>query len=70
MVNSTIKMQRFSDGVVMNQGDIPGCGGEIDIAVITHREGFRWLQKKELEDRGDWRSSPKSRSGCDYAAGR
>ena len=48
-------MQRFSDGVVMNQGDIPGCGGEIDIAVITHREGFRWLQRKELEARGSER---------------
>jgi len=48
MVNSTIKMQRFSDGVVMNPGDIPGCGGDVDIAVITHREGFRWVQRKEL----------------------
>jgi len=49
MVNSTIKMQRFSDGVAMNPGDVPGCGGEVDIAVITHREGFRWIQRKELE---------------------
>lgn len=48
MVNSTIKMQRFSDGIVMNQGDVPGCGGDVDIAAITHRDGFRWIQKKEL----------------------
>lgn len=48
MVNSTIKMQRFSDGITMDQGDIPGCGGEVDVAVITHRDGFRWIQKKEL----------------------
>lgn len=48
MVNSTIKMQRFSDGVFMNPGDIAGCGGDIDIAVITHREGFKWIQKKQL----------------------
>ena len=51
MVNSTIKMQRFSDGVVVNPGDVPGCGGEIDIGVITHRDGFRWIQRKELKVR-------------------
>lgn len=51
MVNSTINMQRFSNGVVMNVGDVPGCGGEIDIAVITHREGFKWIQKKALKAR-------------------
>jgi len=49
MVNSTINMQRFSDGIVANPGDMPGCGGEIDVAVITHREGFKWIRKKELK---------------------
>ena len=48
MVNSTISMQRFSDGIVGAPGDIPGCGGQIDVAVITNREGFRWIRKKEL----------------------
>ena len=51
MVNSTIKMQRFSDGIVMQPGDVPGCGGDVDIAVITHRDGFSWIQKKELKAR-------------------
>lgn len=49
MVSSTIKMQRFSDGIFLSAGDIPGCGGEIDVAVITHREGFKWVRKKELK---------------------
>ena len=49
MINSTINMQRFSDGIVSNPGDIPGCGGEIDVAVITHRDGFKWIRKKELK---------------------
>ena len=49
MVNSTIKMQRFSDGIIMNAGDIPGCGGDVDVAVITHRDGFRWVRRKELK---------------------
>ncbi|MFA6357398.1 MAG: hypothetical protein WCY09_01835 [Candidatus Omnitrophota bacterium] len=49
MVNSTIKMQRFSDGINMSPGDVPGCGGDVDIAVITHRDGFKWIQKKELQ---------------------
>jgi 20S proteasome alpha/beta subunit len=49
MVNSTIKMQRFSDGITLSPGDIPGCGGSIDVAVITNREGFRWIQKKDLK---------------------
>jgi len=48
MVDSTIKMQRFSDGIFMDPGDLPGCGGEIDVAVITHREGFGWIRKKKL----------------------
>ena len=49
MVSSTIKMQRFSDGISLNPGDIPGCGGNIDVAIITNREGFQWIQKKNLK---------------------
>lgn len=48
MVKSTISMQRFSDGLHMAPGAMPVCGGEIDVAVITHREEFKWLKKKEL----------------------
>jgi 20S proteasome alpha/beta subunit len=48
MVKSTINMQRFSDGLVMAPGAMPVCGGDIDVAVITHRDGFKWLKKKEL----------------------
>jgi len=40
-LNTTILGQRLTVG-------IRGCGGEIDIAVITRREGFRFLKQKEL----------------------
>lgn len=40
-LSTTIKGQRLTVG-------IRGCGGEIDIAVVTRREGFKFLQRKEL----------------------
>lgn len=40
-LNTTILGQRLTVG-------IRGCGGEIDIAVVTRREGFRFLKRKEL----------------------
>jgi hypothetical protein len=32
----------------MQPGEIPGCGGEIDVAITTHRNGFEWIQQKKL----------------------
>jgi len=40
-LNTTILGQRLTVG-------IRGCGGEIDVAVVTRREGFRFLKRKEL----------------------
>jgi len=48
MIETTSAIQRFSDGVAMNPGDIPGVGGPIDIAVITPDKGFVWVSKKSL----------------------
>jgi len=47
-IKTTEAIQRFSDGVAMDPGDIPGVGGEIDIAVITRDKGFVWVKKKNL----------------------
>lgn len=54
LIRTTIDMQRFSDGISLDPGDIPGTGGPIDIAVIRPNEGFSWVQKKELK--GELRS--------------
>lgn len=48
MTKITESIQRFSDGTVLNPGGITGVGGHINIATITPREGFRWLNKKDL----------------------
>lgn len=49
IIKTTEAMQRFSDGIAMNPGDMPGVGGEIDIALITAKDGFSWLKQKEIE---------------------
>ena len=41
LMQTTIQFQRFATM-------IPTCGGDIDIAVITHQEGFMWIERKEL----------------------
>ena len=48
LVNTTIEMQRISDGIVGMPGYIAGCGGTIEIAVITSFEGFQWVKHKTL----------------------
>jgi hypothetical protein len=35
MVQTTSAIQRFSDGIIANPGDMPGVGGPVDAAVIT-----------------------------------
>ena len=49
VIKTTEAIQRFSDGITMDPGDIPGVGGEIDVAVITHDKGFIWVKKKNLQ---------------------
>lgn len=48
-IKTTEAIQRFSDGVAMNPGDIPGVGGDVDVAVITRDKGFVWLKKKKIK---------------------
>jgi hypothetical protein len=48
MIQTTSAMQRFSDGINADPGEMPGVGGPIDVAVITPRQGFQWVKKKRL----------------------
>ncbi len=48
MIKTTSAIQRFSDGILAEPGDIPGVGGNVDIAVITQQKGFVWINKKSL----------------------
>jgi len=48
MIQTTSAIQRFSDGINADLGDMPGVGGPIDVAVITPDQGFVWISKKKL----------------------
>ena len=50
-IETTTAIQRFSDGVAMDPGDMPGVGGPIDVAVITFDKGFTWLSRKLLRSK-------------------
>ena len=47
-IGTTTAIQRFSDGIAGDPGDIPGVGGPVDVAVITQEKGFVWIAKKNL----------------------
>jgi hypothetical protein len=49
MIQTTSAIQRFSDGIGVDPGDMPGVGGPIDVAVITPDKGFVWVSKKKLK---------------------
>lgn len=46
-IQTTSAIQRFSDGVQADPGDIPGVGGPIDVLVLTPY-GPKWIKQKEL----------------------
>lgn len=48
MIQTTSAIQRFSDGITADPGDMPGVGGSVDVAVITPDKGFVWVNKKKL----------------------
>ena len=47
-IETTSAIQRFSDGIKADPGDVPGVGGAIDVLVITPDKA-EWIQKKELK---------------------
>jgi len=49
MIQTTSAIQRFSDGIAADLGDIPGVGGPVDVAIITPDKGFIWISKKKLK---------------------
>ncbi len=44
-------MQRFSDDIVANPGDMSGVGGLVDVEVITADQGFVWISRKKLKSK-------------------
>jgi hypothetical protein len=48
MIQTTSAIQRFSDGIAADPGDMPGVGGSVDVAVITPDKGFVWVNRKKL----------------------
>jgi hypothetical protein len=57
MTRTTESIQRFSDGTLLSPGGIPGVGGDIDVAVLTPKNGLSWLKKKSLHFNGESISS-------------
>jgi hypothetical protein len=48
VIQTTSAIQRFSDGIQADPGDIPGVGGPIDVLVLTP-DGPKWIKQKELK---------------------
>jgi len=46
-IQTTSAIQRFSDGIQADPGDIPGVGGPIDVLFLTP-DGPKWIKQKEL----------------------
>lgn len=47
VIQTTSAIQRFSDGIQSDPGDMPGVGGPIDVLVLTP-SGPKWVKQKEL----------------------
>jgi hypothetical protein len=47
-IQTTSAIQRFSDGIQADPGDMPGVGGPIDVLVLTP-DGPKWIRQKELK---------------------
>lgn len=48
IIKTTIAIQKFSDGIIADPGEVAGVGGEIDIAVIKPETGFSWVKRKNI----------------------
>lgn len=46
-IQTTSAIQRFSDGIQADPGDMPGVGGPIDVLALTP-DGPKWITRKEL----------------------
>ncbi|MDD3641332.1 MAG: hypothetical protein PHQ99_04265 [Atribacterota bacterium] len=48
MIETTSAIQRFSDGIKANPGELPGVGGPVEVLTITPEEGFKWVRRKRI----------------------
>ena len=48
MIQITTSIQRFTSGIQMSPGDVPGVGGPIDIALARPAQQLTWVRRKEL----------------------
>lgn len=48
LIKSTSFIQRYTDGISMDIGEIQGVGGPIDVVLIT-KNGIKWINKKEIK---------------------
>jgi len=48
MIQITITIQRFTDGIRLNPGDVPGVGGPIDVGIVKPGDRVTWIRRKEL----------------------
>lgn len=48
-IRTTIDVQRLTHGYAARVGSWPGVGGPMEIAVVTANEGFKWLQRTDLQ---------------------
>ena len=49
IIQTTSALQRFSDGIRVDPGAMPGVGGPVDVVVIMPDKGFVWIKKKNLK---------------------
>jgi hypothetical protein len=47
LIRTTIDMERFSDGTIAAPGQVPICGGPLQVLVVE-RSGTVWATKPEL----------------------
>jgi hypothetical protein len=48
LIETTIGIQKISDGLIGYPGQFSVCGGVVDVAVITPEDGFIWVSCKKL----------------------
>jgi hypothetical protein len=48
MIQITITTQRFTAGIITQQGAVAGVGGSIDVAVVRPGKNISWIARKEL----------------------
>jgi hypothetical protein len=48
LIQITITIQRFTAGIITQQGAVAGVGGPIDVAVVRPGRNIIWIARKEL----------------------